>query len=51
MTHVRYTDAQQLAFIKQLKQLSAIQLLVVLVFVECQDRPDRAALIQRIVAA
>ena len=47
----QYTDAQQLAFVRQLKALTPTQLLVVLVFLQLQQAPDRGQLVQRIINA
>lgn len=51
MKSAPYTDDQQLAFLRQLKALTPTQLLVILVFLELQQTPRRAALIQRIISA
>ena len=46
-----YTDAQQLAFIRQLKTLTPVQLLAILVFWQFRQQPLRGNIIQRILSA
>jgi hypothetical protein len=46
-----YSDIQQLAFVRQLKTLTPVQLLTVLVFLQLQQAPNRGNLIQRILSA
>jgi hypothetical protein len=46
-----YTDAAQLAFLRQLKALTPVQLITVLVFLQLQQTPDRGKLVQRIIGA
>lgn len=47
----KYTDAQQLAFLKQLKVLTPAQLLALLVFLSLHESPDRTALVGKVVSA